>query len=147
MTERAGRTFAERLDHLFKEVHPDKRGPYTYAEVAAAIEKADGGITASGIQQLRTGKRVNPKMETIKALAGFFGVPAGYFFDDEVAEHTEAEIKLAAAMRDQKIAQVAMRSAGLSTASLKMVHTVIQQARHLEGLPLEDDFQDLDLNE
>lgn len=148
MTERAGRTFAERLDHLFNEVHPDNRGPYTYAEVADAIKEAgEGAITASGIQQLRTGKRSNPKMETIKALAAFFGVPAGYFFDDGIAERTEAEIKLVAAMRDQRIAQVALRSAGLSTASLKMVHTVIQQARHLEGLPSGDDFPGLDLNE
>ncbi|MFB7666888.1 Secondary metabolite protein [Kitasatospora sp. NPDC056138] len=148
MTERAGRTFAERLDHLFKEIHPDNRGPYTYAEVAQAIKEAgDGAITASGIQQLRTGARGNPKMATIKALADFFGVPAGYFFDDQVAERTEAEIKLVAAMRDEQIAQVALRSAGLSAASLRMVHTVIQQARHLEGLPSEDDFLGVDLNE
>ncbi|MCX4751218.1 helix-turn-helix domain-containing protein [Kitasatospora sp. NBC_01287] len=148
MTERPRRTFAERLDHLFREVHPDSRGPYSYAEVAQGIKAAgEGAITASGIQQLRTGTRGNPKMATIKALADFFGVPAGYFFDDEVAEHTEAEIQLVAAMRDEKIAQVALRSAGLSTASLKMVHTVIAQARHLEGLPAGDDFPGFDLNE
>ncbi|MFI9273955.1 Secondary metabolite protein [Kitasatospora sp. NPDC052896] len=150
MTERAGRTFAERLDHLFNEVHPANRGSYTYAEVAQALKEAgngEGAITASGIQQLRTGARGNPKMETIKALAAFFGVPAGYFFDDEVAERTQAEIQLVAAMRDQQIAQVALRSAGLSPASLKMVHTVIQQARNLEGLPSGDDFPGIDLNE
>lgn len=27
-------TFAQLLDHLFREVHPPSRGPYTYAEVA-----------------------------------------------------------------------------------------------------------------
>src|SRR5213595_4204669 len=115
MTEGPGRTFAERLDHLFKEVHPPNRGPYTYAEVAQAILEASGGdgtvISASGIQQLRTGTRANPKMGTIKALADFFGVPASYFFDDEVAERTKAEITLVTAMRDQKVARVALRSA------------------------------------
>ncbi|MET8626592.1 helix-turn-helix domain-containing protein [Kitasatospora sp. NPDC004669] len=147
MINGAGRTFADRLDKLFREVHPKGRGAYTYAEVANAIKEAgEGAITASGIQQLRTGARSNPKMATIKALADFFGVPAGYFFDDEVAERTAAEIQLVAAMRDQQIATVALRSAGLSTASLKMVHTVIEQARVLEGLP-SDDLPGVDLSE
>jgi transcriptional regulator with XRE-family HTH domain len=144
MTERS---FAMRLDHLFREVHPKGRGPYSYAEVAQAIKEAEGAITASGIQQLRTGARTNPKMATIKVLADFFGVPAGYFFDDEVAERTAAEIQLAAAMRDHQIATVALRSAGLSTGSLKMVHTVIEQARALEGLPPADDLPGVDLSE
>ncbi|MDX6352863.1 MAG: hypothetical protein QOF84_7653 [Streptomyces sp.] len=142
MTDKQRRSFAQRLDHLFTEVHPPSRGSFTYAEVAAAIQEASGdagkGVSASAIQQLRTGARSNPKMDTIQALADFFGVSPSYFFDDEEAERTEAEIKLAAAMRDGKVRQVALRANGLSTESLHMLSTVIEQARRLEGLPGDD---------
>ena len=142
MAEERARTFAERLDHLFREVHPSNRGSYTYAEVAQGIREMSGdeiGISASAIQQLRTGVKSNPKMQTIRALADFFGVPAGYFFDDEVAERTEAEIRVLAAMRDQDVRKVALRANGLSTSSLQMLSAVIEQARRLEGLPQDGD--------
>jgi ESX-1-secreted protein regulator len=133
------RGFAELLDHLFREIHPANRGPYTYGEVAEGIRAASGGegrgLTASAIQQLRTGAKKNPTRHTIKALADFFGVPAGYFFDEETAERTRAEIAVLAAMRDHDVRRVALRSQGLSTDSLRMVGAVIEQARRLEGLP------------
>ncbi|WP_059006589.1 helix-turn-helix domain-containing protein [Streptomyces specialis] len=145
-----GRAFAERLDYLFREVRPNGRDSYTYAEVAQGIREmtsSELAISASAIQQLRTGAKSNPKMQTIKALADFFGVPAGYFFDEEVAERTRAEIRLIAAMRDREVRKVALRANGLSTSSLNMVATVIEQARRLEGLPVDPDEQDLDLED
>ncbi len=136
MTAHPERAFAELLDYLFQEVHPPSRGPYTYAEVAQGILDTAGiTISPSAIQQLRTGTKSNPKLQTIKALAGFFGVPAGYFFDEDVAEQTRAEIQVVAAMRDQEVRRVALRANGLSTSSLQMLSTVIEQARRLEGLP------------
>ncbi|MBV9026470.1 MAG: helix-turn-helix transcriptional regulator [Streptomycetaceae bacterium] len=136
MTDKHERAFAELLDYLFREVHPKGRGPYTYAEVAQGIRETSGvTISASAIQQLRTGTNTNPKMQTIKALAAFFGVPAGYFFDERVAERTRAEIQVVAAMRDHEVRRVALRASGLSTSSLHMLNTVIEQARRLEGLP------------
>ncbi|MFJ5843577.1 Secondary metabolite protein [Streptomyces sp. NPDC092903] len=135
MSEKNERTFAELLGRLFREVHPKGRGPYTYAEVSQGIRDTSGfTISASAIQQLRTGTNTNPKMQTIRALAGFFGVAPGYFFDEEEAERQRAEIELVAAMRDQNVRQVALRANGLSTASLNMVTTVIDQTRRLEGL-------------
>ncbi|MGW3848966.1 Secondary metabolite protein [Streptomyces fagopyri] len=140
MTEKNERTFAELLDYLFKEVHPKGRGPYTYAEVSQGIRDTSGvAISASAIQQLRTGTNSNPKMQTIRALAGFFGVNPGYFFDEEVAERQRAEIHLVAAMRDQEVRRVALRANGLSTSSLHMLNTVIDQARRLEGMPDDSD--------
>lgn len=145
MTEKHERAFAELLDYLFREVHPPSRGPYTYAEVAQGIRDTSGvTISASAIQQLRTGTKANPKLQTIKALAAFFGVPAGYFFDEQVAEQTRAEIQVVAAMRDQEVRRVALRASGLSTSSLQMLSTVIEQARRLEGLPGEEDSGLLD---
>ncbi|MEY9841740.1 Secondary metabolite protein [Streptacidiphilus sp. EB103A] len=142
MTEKNERTFAELLDYLFKEVHPKGRGPYTYAEVSQGIKDTSGvTISASAIQQLRTASNGgNPKMQTIRALAGFFGVNPGYFFDEEEAERQRAEIQLVAAMRNQDVRRVALRANGLSTSSLQMLNSVIDQARRLEGMP--DDADD-----
>jgi transcriptional regulator with XRE-family HTH domain len=137
MTEKQDRrSVADLLDHLFREVHPAGRGPYTYAEVAQGVMEATGfSITASAIQQLRTGKNENPKMATVRALATFFGVPPSYFFEEEVAERTVAEIGVVAAMRDADVRRVALRANGLSPSSLQMVTAVINQARRLEGIP------------
>ncbi|MFI5772203.1 Secondary metabolite protein [Streptomyces sp. NPDC051658] len=144
MTESRERTFSELLDYLFREVHPKGRGPYTYAEVSQGIRDTSGvTISASAIQQLRTGTNSNPKMQTIRALAGFFGVNPGYFFDEEEAERQRAEIQLVAAMRDQGVRRVALRANGLSTSSLNMVNTVIDQARRLEGMPDESEVSRL----
>jgi transcriptional regulator with XRE-family HTH domain len=117
-------------------VHPPSRGPYGYSEVADAINaSSDGkGISASAIQQLRTGTKKNPTMHTINALAQFFGVTPNYFFIDEVATRTAAEIELLTALRDNGIRQLALRASGLSAASLQMLKAVIEQTRRLEGL-------------
>ena len=59
--------FAERLDRLFRTVHPKDRGPYTPAEAAEAINEAAGDKVVSGtyLWLLRTGQRDNPTMVAI----------------------------------------------------------------------------------
>ncbi|MEV4738744.1 helix-turn-helix domain-containing protein [Streptomyces sp. NPDC049555] len=145
------KTFAELLEHLFQEIHPPGRGSYTNAEVAEAITKAAAnggkGISASAIAQLRNGQKRNPMMSTIKALADFFGVEPGYFFDQAAKERTEAEIALVAAMRDQDVRRVALRAKGLSGNSLSMVTALIEQARSLEGLTDSESAHGLDLSQ
>ena len=148
MTEGRARSFAELLDHLFKTIHPENRGPYTYTEVERGIRESSGiALSGSAIQQLRTGAKPNPTMRTIKALADFFGVPAGYFFDEEVAEQTRAQIRVATAMRDKRVRRVALRANGLSTESLNILEVVIGQARLNEGLPEGADGPDSDLDD
>jgi len=134
--ERAARTLAEKLDRLFHVVHPADRREYTYDEVAMALRERGGPtISATYVWQLRKGLRDNPTKKHLEALAGFFGVPPAYFFDDEAAERIDAELKLLATMRDASVRGVALRAAGLSSESLGMVREVIEHARRLEGLP------------
>lgn len=91
------RTIAERLDHLFQEIHPAGRGPFSYHEVAQAIREQagpDGPTVSHGtLQQIRTGAKTNPTVKTLEAVAAFFGVPVGYFLDDTVAERVEARVR------------------------------------------------------
>ncbi|MFD5030243.1 helix-turn-helix domain-containing protein [Streptomyces sp. NPDC058405] len=129
------RTLAQKLDHLFTTVHPKSRGPYSYEEVASGIERAGGPtISASYIWSLRTGKKDNPTMKHLEALAGFFGVSPSYFFSEESSERITAELSLLASMRDNQVRSVALRASGLSAETLETIQGFIERARELEGL-------------
>jgi transcriptional regulator with XRE-family HTH domain len=128
------RTVAEKLEHLFRTVRKPDQREYSNEEVATAIVKQQGeAISSSYIWYLRTGQRDNPTFKHINALARFFGVPAAYFFDDEVSERVEAELALLTAMQDASVRDVALRAAGLSPASLRTISEVITRVSELEG--------------
>jgi transcriptional regulator with XRE-family HTH domain len=128
------RTLAEKIDRLFRAVHPADR-EYTHEEVASAIRK-DGGptISATYLWQLRKGQRNNPTMRHLEALSKFFGVPPAYFFDDEVSAQIDSELSLLASMRDISVRQVALRASGLSQESIQAIVDMIERVRELEGL-------------
>jgi transcriptional regulator with XRE-family HTH domain len=128
------KTLAEKLNHLFTVVHPAK-GEYTHEQVAKAIE-ARGGPTVSAtyVWQLRKGIRDNPTKRHMEALAGFFGVPPAYFFDDDTTKVIDAELDLLVALRDPHVRRLATRAAGLSPETLKTLTDMIERARQLEGL-------------
>jgi transcriptional regulator with XRE-family HTH domain len=125
----APRTLAEKVDHLFRHVHPRGRKPFTHPEVAA-----ETGLSTGLLSALRSGKNTNPTKDTIEKLASFFGVPVAYFFDDHVGEQIAAQIGLVAVLRDAGIAQAATRMVGLSQGSIEAVATMTEQLRRLEGL-------------
>jgi DNA-binding MarR family transcriptional regulator/transcriptional regulator with XRE-family HTH domain len=76
-------TFAERLDYLFRHVHPQHRPDleYSYREVAEGATSMGHSITAPYVWQLRSGRRTNPGLAYVEALAAFFGVSPAYFLD------------------------------------------------------------------
>jgi len=128
--------FAERLDRLFRTVHPKDRGPYTPAEVADAINEAAGGKVVSGtyLWLLRTGERDNPTMKHLISIARFFGVPPTYFFPDDAMQRDALPAEVTAALSDDKVREVALRAAGLSDRSLNAITDMIDSARAVEGL-------------
>ncbi|GAA2390809.1 helix-turn-helix domain-containing protein [Streptomyces glaucosporus] len=131
-------TFAARLNHLFETVHPPDRGPYSNQEVADLLRKR-GGETVSHVYlwKLRTGRAANPSRRQLETLAGFFGVPVGYFFDDTTAARVDAELEIVRQLRDSGVQRVATRVAGLSPQSLEQVLAAIEEIRHREGLDSE----------
>jgi transcriptional regulator with XRE-family HTH domain len=77
-----GRTFAEKLTALIDQARAGGVTPHSYREMSAAIEKIGGpAMSPAYIQQLATGKRINPKIHYVEALAQLFEVPVSYFFD------------------------------------------------------------------
>jgi transcriptional regulator with XRE-family HTH domain len=126
---------AEKLDHLFRTVHPP-RGEFSHEEVATVIREGGGPtISATYLWQLRKGLRDNPTKRHLEALAGFFGVSPAYFFDDEAAARIEAELSLLTALRDSSVRRMALRASGLSAESLETIADMIERVRRLEGLP------------
>lgn len=129
MTADPPRTLAEKIDYLFTTVHPKGRGPYTNQEVHEAT-----GISLGLLSTLRSGKATNPTKDKLERLSRFFGVTPAYFFDDAAADDTTTQLGLLAAMRDQGVAHLAMRAAGLSNESLESITSTVERIRQLEGL-------------
>jgi transcriptional regulator with XRE-family HTH domain len=139
MTEQAeasGGLLADRLDQLFRTVHPKDRGPYTHAEVAEAINTAagEGVISPTYVWQLRTGRRDNPTKKHLSALAAFFGVSPMYFFEDIEAGRDSVPAELVTALKDDTVREMALRAAGLSDRSLNAIRDMIESARAVEGM-------------
>jgi transcriptional regulator with XRE-family HTH domain len=135
MSDVAG-SLAAKVDRLFRTVRPHDGGEYSFEEVAAAIRAKNGPtISATYLWQLRKGLRDNPTKRHLEALAGFFGVPPAYFFDDAEAERIDAELALLTALRDAPVRQIALRANGLSAKSLQAIADMVDRVRELEGLP------------
>lgn len=136
-----GGPLAERLSYLFENMHPPG-SPYTNAHVAEEISRGAeeyGGVSLSEqyLSMLRNGKRANPSPELLRALAKFFGVPVGYLLGDlspSQAERVEEEVQFLAAMRDQRVRAIALRSVGLPPEVQDSLTTIIGQFREQMNL-------------
>lgn len=136
-------TLAERIDCLFR-THLSPRGrEYSYREVAAAIRRGAEGregetISAAYLWGLRTGAKDNPTMKHLQALARFFQVSPSYFFEEELTEFPETEVRLLAASRRETLRHLAVTLLGLSDDSLNAVLNLACRMRQLEELPSPD---------
>ena len=107
------RSLAEKLDALFR-----ARGDASLEDVARAIRQAGGPtISASYLWLLRTGKKDNPTLRHVEALARYFGVAPGHFFADGLTEAVTGDAEGQAALRSPEVRRLAVRAAGLSARS------------------------------
>ena len=130
------RPLAEKLNRLFRTMHPAGRGEYSVEEIVEIIRER-GGLTISPayLYQLRSGHRDNPTKQHLEALADAFGVSPAYFFDDALTERIEAELDLLAALRDGPVRHLALRAFGLSPGILRAITDMVEEVRQLEGGP------------
>ena len=83
-------SIAEKLDRLFRATG---RPEPSYMAVAEAIRARQGvAVSHTYIWQLRTGRRDNPTVQHLTALAGYFGVPVAYFLDDDLAGRVDSQL-------------------------------------------------------
>jgi ESX-1-secreted protein regulator len=127
---------AERLQYLFENKRKPDGKKYSYREAIRAIEDAGGASISVGyLSQLVNGVRTNPMMDAIQGLAKFFGVPLSYFDEHEDTVETNEQLKLVAALQHAGVQDVAMRTVGLPPESVKLVLSMIDRVREVEGLP------------
>jgi transcriptional regulator with XRE-family HTH domain len=79
--------FAQKLEHLFQTKRKPDGSEYSEVEIEVATAQA---VTHSYIYRLRRGLSQNPSYEKIKALATFFKVAPGYFFEEDSDDLPEA---------------------------------------------------------
>lgn len=129
-------TFAERLDHLVRTMHPAGRGPFTNAELADKLGERGYAVAPSYLSQIRRGVRGSSGVGggLLIALADLFGVDPRYFYDADVAEETNKELELLAALRDTGVQRIAMRSMELSPEGLDAVESLIEHLQKVDGM-------------
>lgn len=143
MSGGAAPTLADKINHLFATVRPRGSGKREFSNehVAAEIGRASGvRISQSYIWQLRKGKKDNPTMKHLQALADFFGVPAAYFFDDEVTARVNVQLQALVAEQARREfnadreqgALMAMRAGELSPEHRRQVMELLDVVYRLE---------------
>ncbi len=85
--------------------------------------------------QLRTGRRDNPTYKLLTGLSRFFAVSPAYFFEQDETERGTIPAEVALALRDDAVRDIALRSAGLSERSLKVIADTVTSARAEESRP------------
>ncbi|MFL6124369.1 helix-turn-helix domain-containing protein [Actinophytocola sp.] len=127
-------TLAARLDRLFTTMRRHGTAEPSNATVAAAITEQLGvPISHTYIWQLRTGRRDNPSIQHLTALATYFGVPVAYFLDDEESARIERDLELLSTLRENGVTDIALRAADLSQESRDAVSDLITRLLRLEN--------------
>ena len=121
-------SIAGKLDRLFRQARPAGRAEPSYMTVAEAI-RADQGVSISHtyIWQLRTGRRDNPTVQHLTALATYFGVPVAYFLDDEQTRRVDAQLDLLRTLADARVTEIALRAADVSPRGRDTIAELIRQ--------------------
>ncbi len=128
------KTLAERLEYLFETVPGSgPGGKLTLQEVVDGIRaRGSEPISTTLLWELREGVKDNPRMRHLEALADFFDVPVGYFFDEEVARRVEADLRLLSVMRNNDVRRIAFRASELSPEALNNIADMIEGVSMLE---------------
>ncbi|TWE07363.1 helix-turn-helix domain-containing protein [Rudaeicoccus suwonensis] len=89
---------SEKLTWLFANVRGPRGSQPSAAELSNDLLDSYGvKVSAQYLNHLRRGYRNAPGGDVVHALAGYFGVPVEYFFDDEVERAVRQDL---AALRD-----------------------------------------------
>lgn len=141
MSGEAGRSLADKLNHLFATITPGPGQVYSNEHVANVIgQNSDVTISQTYIWQLRKGQKTNPTLRHLQALADYFGVPAAYFFDDAAADRIDGRLAEMAAEQDRvreamghgDVRLMAMRAGELSPEGRAQVMGLLDVVYRLE---------------
>ncbi len=122
----ASRTFAERLDYLFKHRRSLSGRPYKQSEVAK-----ETGISAAYISQLRNGEVKMPSAERVQALARVFGIDPEYFTGmhfDQAQTVLSDDAAVERALTKPLVREVALRAGELGEGERALILEMMERA-------------------
>ena len=127
---------AKKLQFLFETVRKSDGSKYTYREVLDGVATNGGPTLSIGyLSQLVNGKRKNPMLNALDALAKFFGQPLSFFDVSTGPSEADERLKLAARLQSAGVEAIAQRAVGLNEGNLKAIESLIDQMRIMQGLP------------
>ncbi len=106
-------TLADRINALFETFRAPGERPPSLDLVVQEVQARGGSISVGYLSELRTGRATNPRIDHLKAIADYFGVPLSYFTDDEHSRQIAEEMRLLRALRDNDVRSLALRVATL----------------------------------
>jgi transcriptional regulator with XRE-family HTH domain len=119
----------KRVSHLFEVVTSESTGgPYTDAEVARL---SFGDLTEEDVEAIRTGKRPDPSVDQIVALADVFGVHPSYFLD-RIKNSPLLDREAMEIFRDETVSAIAHRSLHLPGRERQMILNIIRQFEEMQ---------------
>ncbi|MGH3624003.1 MAG: XRE family transcriptional regulator [Sciscionella sp.] len=132
------RSLADKLNKLFATIRRADGAEHSNEEVATWCKTRSGeSFSRTYLWQLRAGKRTNPTLRHLGALAAFFDMPLAYFGDDEQAQRLQHELDLLAALRHTNAKRVALRAVDLSAdgtdAVLELIDEIMRQEEEQSG--------------
>lgn len=128
-------SLAAKLTKLYEVMSPAGEPPSDATVADGIFEKTGVQMSAPYLCLLRTGKRTNPTVQNVQAIAEYFGVPASYLIDIGADAAIESELRLVKAMRDNGVRDIAARLSGLTPESIGNLAGIVDRLRELENLP------------
>jgi hypothetical protein len=122
---------AMKIDRLFELMHKRDEPPLTNS-VAAELISIESGVPLRGtdLARLRSGVKIDPTGDELRAIATFFGVPESYLARPGTDPRLDAQLNLLRVMRDAGVRNLHMsgQSTLASPESLNQLAAVIENA-------------------
>ena len=122
---------ADKLQHLFKTI-PQDQGRGWFTNEAVVRELADRGVTVTvqHLSNLRNGRRSNPSARLLGSIADVFGVPVGYFFDQDEQRRVNEDLETLSQLR--RVGGLRLRGGELSPEGIVQLIAAIQEVARTE---------------
>lgn len=129
---------AGKLQYLFKTIPQDAgRGWYTNEVVVRELGERGVAVTIQHLSNLRNGRRDNPSARLLGGIAEVFGVPVGYFFNQDEERRVNQELETLSQLR--RTGGLRLRGSDLSPEGVVQLLAAIREVNRIEGQRREGD--------
>lgn len=125
--------FRTRLEHLFETIPGPDGGRLSVRELCASAARNGHSVSVPYVYQLLQGKKRNPSLSAVNAIAAGFGIDPSYFLDDRAAADIDRQMRLLRLMGDARFKNLWFRLGSMSDADLDKIVEYVDQVQELSG--------------